>query len=278
MARIRTIKPEFWTDDRITECSLSARLLFIATWNFCDDYGNLQFSPKQLKRWIFPDDQLDILPLLKELITHGLLTEYSVNDEIYLHIRGFTKHQIINRPSKPQHPEFNSSLITHSILSESSYTTHNGMERKGKEGKGVSSPDGDGEILKPPVSKKQTKSDSTDTRSGWFELFWKNYPRKVGKGAAERAWEKVSPNIYPAILKAIELQKRSEQWLRDGGQYIPHPSTWLNEKRWLDEGVVIEGDGLSAAGRQTAMAAQEFLNGGEDAGQGEVHSDDDGAF
>jgi hypothetical protein len=114
-------------------------------------------------------------------------------------------------------------------------------------------------------SKKPNPVNNSDAREGWFELFWKTYPRKVGKGAAERAWEKVSPNVYPAILKAIELQKRSEQWLRDGGQFIPHPSTWLNEKRWMDEGVTVEDGGLSAAGRQTAQAVQDFVgndNGG----------------
>jgi hypothetical protein len=37
------------------------------------------------------------------------------------------------------------------------------------------------------------------------------------------------------MVKAIEVQKKSEQWQRDNGQYIPHPSTWLNQRRWEDE-------------------------------------------
>ena len=49
MARIRTVKPEFWTDRRVGECSPNARLLFIATWNFADDHGGLDRSAKQLK-------------------------------------------------------------------------------------------------------------------------------------------------------------------------------------------------------------------------------------
>ena len=276
MARIRTIKPEFWTDDRISECSLSARLLFIGTWNFCDDEGNLQNSPKQIKRWIFPDDNLDIRPLIVELIAHGLLIEYSVNEEKYLHIRGFKKHQLINRPSKPQHPLFDESLITHGILSEDSVTTHHGMERKGKEGKGVSSPDGDGCVVTTisDIPDTKPKVDRTNAREVEFEMFWRAYPKKVGKGAAERAFAKVPSGMMKQMLAAIELQKRSEQWLKDNGQYIPNPATWLNEKRWLDEVPVGGVSNLSNAGRQTASAAEEFLS---DERQKEVRSDDDGA-
>lgn len=129
MARIRTIKPEFWTDDKLTECSMSARLLFIGTWNFADDSGNLDRSPKQIKARVFPADNVDCEPLLQELIGHGMLTEYAVNDKTYLHIQGFTKHQVINRPSKPSCPAFDESLRTHGGLN----TEGKGRERKGKE-------------------------------------------------------------------------------------------------------------------------------------------------
>lgn len=123
MARIRTIKPDFWTDEKLTECSLSARLLFIGTWNFADDEGNLQASAKKLKMQIFPADNIDCQPLLDELIAHGVLIEYSVNNEKFLHIKGFKKHQVVNRPTPSKIPQ--------PLLSESSR-----MEWKGKEGNG----------------------------------------------------------------------------------------------------------------------------------------------
>jgi hypothetical protein len=137
VARIRTIKPDFWTDESVTECSLSARLLFIGIWNFADDAGNLDRSAKQLKARVFPVDNVDCEPLIAELITHGLLTEYSVNDKKYLHIPGFAKHQVINRPSSPVVPEYEDSLKTHVTLTEDSVSTHAGREGKGKEGKSV---------------------------------------------------------------------------------------------------------------------------------------------
>lgn len=125
MARIRTIKPDFWTDEKLTECSLSARLLFIGTWNFSDDNGNLQASAKKLKMQIFPADNIDCQPLLDELITHGLIIEYSVNGEKFLHIKNFNKHQVINRPSNSNIPQV--------PLTESSLTEGKGMEGNGRE-------------------------------------------------------------------------------------------------------------------------------------------------
>jgi hypothetical protein len=100
MPRIRSIKPDFWTDEKIVELPMPERLFFIGTWNFADDFGNLPRSPQKLKMQIFPADVIDVEPLVRSLITHGLLTEYSVKGSLYLHINGFRKHQRINRPSK----------------------------------------------------------------------------------------------------------------------------------------------------------------------------------
>ena len=69
-----------------------------------------------------------------------------------------------------------------------------------------------------------------------FEEFWKEYPRKVGKGAAKRAFEKVIKTVtLETLVTALRRQKCGSQWTRDNGQYIPHPATWLNQQRWEDE-------------------------------------------
>jgi len=74
-----------------------------------------------------------------------------------------------------------------------------------------------------------------------FETFWKAYPRKIGKKKAYTAWQTVNPTLELAqkIYAAVEQQVKCEQWLKDGGQFIPHPTTWLNQGRWDDE--VVEG-------------------------------------
>ena len=66
-----------------------------------------------------------------------------------------------------------------------------------------------------------------------FAEFWAAYPAKVGKGAAEKAWRKERPDL-DAVLSAIKVQSASDKWRKDGGQYIPNPATWLNQRRWED--------------------------------------------
>lgn len=70
-----------------------------------------------------------------------------------------------------------------------------------------------------------------------FELFYKAYPRKVAPAKAREKWEALNPGpeLLEKILKAVERQKQQPQWLKDDGNYIPHPTTWLNQKRWEDQ-------------------------------------------
>lgn len=85
-------------------------------------------------------------------------------------------------------------------------------------------------VLKPTIP--VTVPDKTG-----FDLFWSTYPRKIGKGAAELAWKKLKldDTLQARIIQAVKAQCKSEQWRRDQGQFIPHPATWLNGKRWEDE-------------------------------------------
>jgi len=70
--------------------------------------------------------------------------------------------------------------------------------------------------------------------AGDFDAFWSAYPRKKDRKRAQSAFAKVKVPIS-TLLAAIETQKRSPEWQKDGGAYIPHPSTWLNGQRWEDE-------------------------------------------
>lgn len=136
MARIRSIKPEFWADERLGECSPTARLVFIATWTFADDLGNLQRSARQIKAQAFPYDSMDIEPFVKELIEFGLLIEYQSDGDKFLHIKNFGKHQRIDKESKPRFPLYEDSITTSGVLTEPSPTPRPGGEGKGGEGQG----------------------------------------------------------------------------------------------------------------------------------------------
>ena len=96
MARIRSVKPEFWTSEQIAECSPNVRLLFIGMWNFCDDYGVHPASCARLKMEVFPADAIssaDIRRMIDELLANYLLQEYEIDGSQYWLVTGFDKHQ-----------------------------------------------------------------------------------------------------------------------------------------------------------------------------------------
>ena len=85
-----------------------------------------------------------------------------------------------------------------------------------------------------PLTTNQEPIKPTAEYSAGFVLFWTIYPKKVGKEAAYKAWKKLKPNT-DAVLKALGWQVDSEQWLKDAGQFVPNPATYLNQGRWKDE-------------------------------------------
>ena len=91
---------------------------------------------------------------------------------------------------------------------------------------------------KPAPKPRREKSMPTHDPDA-FEVFWAAYPRKDDRRKAIRAWDKLKPDkplcrvMYTALLR----QKASDQWARDGGQYIPMFPTWINGRRWEDQGV-----------------------------------------
>lgn len=111
MAKIRTIKVEFWTSEQVVSCSIPARLLFIGLWNFCDDGGNHPASCARLKMEIFPADHImpkEIQKFVNELLHVGLLVEYLIDSESYWHVTGWHHQKIARSFTKfppPTHPK-----------------------------------------------------------------------------------------------------------------------------------------------------------------------------
>lgn len=143
MARIRTIKPEFWTSEQVVECSPTARLLFIGIWNFCDDAGVHPASAMRIKMQIFPADGIsvvDVEDMLDELLQAGLLIQYEAEGKSYYQVTGW-QHQKIDKPNfRYPSPTGSRTVVEHSA------TVHprNGNgNRKGMEGSLRSTVDSD---------------------------------------------------------------------------------------------------------------------------------------
>ncbi len=97
------------------------------------------------------------------------------------------------------------------------------------------------ECLAPNPNPNPNKKQTTAMPNGFAE-FWIAYPKKVGKGAAEAAWKKHRPSLQ-ICLNAVAIASRSADWTKDGGQYIPNPATWINQRRWEDGATHIPIDG-----------------------------------
>jgi len=84
------------------------------------------------------------------------------------------------------------------------------------------------------ISPTESAPSALDVR---FSEFWSAYPKRIGKGAALKAWKKLKPStdLCARITAAIATQRQSDQWRKGDGQFIPNPATWLNQGRWDDE-------------------------------------------
>lgn len=80
----------------------------------------------------------------------------------------------------------------------------------------------------------ESDTDKRNTKES-FEKFWNSYPKKVARKKAEQIFSKIPPSEYDPILRHVKTARESEQWKVAGGQYIPHPATYLNQERWKDQ-------------------------------------------
>jgi len=111
----------------------------------------------------------------------------------------------------------------------------------------------------PPAGEADTPNQPSEKREvDWalFERFWQAYPqnRRKKKASARRAWRKLNPelSLCRAMAAALERDRRSRDWQREDGAYIPYPASWLNGRRWEDEpdeegggGAPLRGEGVS---------------------------------
>ena len=131
MARIRTVKPEFFTSESVLSVTPLARLFFIGLWCEADRDGRLKWKPKTLKFRYLPADSVNIEKLCAELEDNGMINTYTVDNIDYCEIPSFKSHQVINnRERESELP---------SRDSDASTTRESGRKegREGKERKGT---------------------------------------------------------------------------------------------------------------------------------------------
>ena len=252
--RIRSIKPEFWRSADISALDWESRLLFIGLWSYVDDNGVGQDKLSAITADLFADDlERDssetfarVSRGLQNLSEAGRIIRYTVQSKPFLEIVNWGKHQRIDKPNKARYPhndaEFAVIRDTLATPSRESSDRNRGTEEQGNRGA-----EDEKTSSKPPASTPRASPTL-------FDQFWEWYPRKVGKEAARKAWDKArNKTDQQTILDGIQRYRLDPNL--PVKEFIPHPATWLNEGRWDDEPLPARGQQQRPTGSQVRLQA-----------------------
>lgn len=241
MARARNIKPGIMENEDLADLSHAHRLLFIYLWMLADREGRLEDRPKRIKAQAFPyDDGMDVDAMLNDLQKAGFLFRYVADEKPTIQIAKFTKHQTPHvREQASSLPEYVPVSAEIEPCQEEELPRHN----LGSDTASPGSPDSliliSSDSLIPDSNQEPCAPSAHDEgrAEDLFASFWKLYPRKTDKAKAQKAWAKLNPDrpLFEKIMRGLGNHCASRDWIKDDGQFIPHPTTWLNGKRWEDE-------------------------------------------
>ena len=230
----RILKESICTSENIDQLSAFQETVFYRLIVNCDDYGRMDARPKLLASLLFPLKEIrasQIEDALRKLTSAELVTLYTVGGKPFLQMNTWNRHQRV-RDSKEKYPGPEKSDFAASCGELPQVAASCGELRP------ESNPT---QSESQSQSESEAQSESKSARAGeladGFDLFWAAYPRHTAKETAKKAFDKLNPSaeLLTTILDAISRQKTSVQWTKDGGQFIPHPATWLNQHRWEDE-------------------------------------------
>ncbi len=236
MARIRSIKPDFFTSEVVCSLPISARLTFVGLWTHADDNGVAIDNPKLIMAAIWPleDDPRETLQRvsgdLQSLSTAGLITRYQAAGKRYVFVNGWDEHQKVSHPSKPRYPRPEEAA-------ETAVTSGNG-------GHGQSSGNSPEDLVSPPeVLAPEQGAGSREQGEGRRDVD----PRKRGSRIPEdfavndemRAWAKAET---PDVVVALETSQFVDHWKAKSGKdgakldWIAAWRTWMrNAQKWSGE-------------------------------------------
>jgi len=221
LARGRMISKQISLDEKVDDLSDdTARLLFTWMIPHLDREGRIYGDANIFKSIVAPRRKYSdkkIEKYLLEMEQIELIERYFVNNNAYIYLKNFEKHQLGLRKEKEAQSQI--PPITPELGRSKDGVTPAQEKRKEKKIK-----------RKEGISKKESIKNN-------FIIFWEAYPRKIAKIKAEGAFEKINPDetLLAIMIESINRSKSSRDWQKSEGQYIPYPASWLNNKRWEDK-------------------------------------------
>lgn len=235
MARIRSIKPEIRTSEKVCSWPIEVRYFWIMLWGYVDDYGKGRDNARLIKADSYPlDDDItakDVERWMKILEKDRVIRRYTVEDKQYFLILNWSEHQKPSHPAKSviPWPEPESDLVQEeSGNSPEDYqrVSENGSPEQGAVEQGAVSSradeQGDERATGAPLS----------TLNEDFETVWTEYPIKASKKESKTAYKKALKEVgHQEILDAVIRYREDPNRVP---KYTKHFSTWLNKGCWAD--------------------------------------------
>ena len=223
MARIRTIKPEFWQDEKLGPLSPLDRLVFLGLISQADDAGRLVDSPRMLNGLLFPYTDDDCSGSLETLARLSRVLRYTSNSgQQLLQIVGWSHHQRVDNPSSYTLPGPSPEAIAGETLSEPSRDSREKLTTVSRN---------------PSVPILDLGSTTNDLLCAFekdFSTFWERYPLKVGRKAALKAYQArrragAKPeDILEGLTRYLAFKASTQERHHN-------PATFLGPNEWWTE-------------------------------------------
>ena len=241
----RIIKESIKFSEQIDELTWFEECVFYRLMVSADDYGCMDGRTIVLRNALFPTKDTVTKKAIEDAIDHlvsvGLLYRYcdTASGMPYLFFPTWEKHQRVRNKHRkyPIPPCLSGQESAEDASFDSGSPSNDSQMSAGCLSESESNPNPNpNPNPKESTARARTSVDDGNLAAG-FDRFWSAYPRHTDKERARKAFIKLAPNdeLLQTILDAIAKQRASRQW--SDPQYIPHPSTWLNQKRWEDEPV-----------------------------------------
>lgn len=264
MARMRYLKPEFWTDGKVVKLSPWARLLFMGSWNFAlCERGHLDDDAMALKLKVLPADPIDADEVLEEVIASGRIKRRQMADgRTYLHVVHLADHQKVDSRwtsrcpycahedsgapanSPPASPSLSETLPS----SEEPPDSHQDSAQEGMGGEGNRR----GE--EGSTNSRGSAASDRPARAPTFEDFWAVFPDTNDKKPARTKWDAaVKAGVDPAVILAGAIRYRDDPNREQ--PFTKMAKTWLNNACWEN------GPLPPRQGRRAGPGGEQFRNG-----------------
>lgn len=226
--RARNLKPGFFKNEDLAELKPLARILFQGLWCMADREGRLEDRPKRIKIEVLPYDDCNINKFLIDLNDRGFIQRYTINNNKFIQIVNFKKHQ------NPHIKEAESTIPAPDLSGANPVPT---PEEHGSSP--ADSPFPITDSLNPSNMADSLPANGRDFANEFDKIFYPAYPNKKKPAYAKQSYiAKGKKGRLPPVedlVAALREQEVSDDWVKDGGRFIPHPSSWINGEQWLNK-------------------------------------------